>query len=387
MEDDSDKSGSRWARVRPLLGWLAAIVAVVGASSAIVMARMSSVSKERTQLAAEASRGPRVLVESAQVERAERQVSFPATIVGYSQTPVFAKIPGYLKEIRVDKGDRVSQGQILAILRSPELDEQTADARHNLWLQRITDRRNQGLLRTHAVSQQVADNSQGAMLQAEAAYRQMRAMQSYEVIRAPFDGIVTERYFDPGALIAQTITPAQSELLSHMSLTATPLVVLASMRPLRVYASVPQNLANSIHDGDPARVTVEHYPGRSFNGSVTRHPQALDPVTRMMLIEVDLPNAEDQIYPGMYGTLSLTVRLTESVPLVPDDALIFRQGKVFVPLVSNSIVHLAPVSLGYDNGYAVEATGVSAGDLIALNLGQSAIEGERVQPFFQKTTP
>jgi membrane fusion protein (multidrug efflux system) len=387
MEDDSGTSERRGAQLRPFLGWFTAVIVVVGASSAIVIARTSSVSKERTQLAADAGRGPRVLVESAQVGRAERQVSFPATIVGYSQTPVFAKIPGYLKEIGVDKGDQVRQGQVLAILTSPEIDEQTADARHSLWLQRTTNRRNQGLLRTHAVSQQVADNSQGAMLQAEATYRQMLAMQSYEVIKAPFDGIVTERYFDAGALIAQTITPAQSELLSHMSLTATPLLMLASMRALRVYASVPQNFANSIHDGDPARVTVEHYPDRSFNGSISRHPQALDPVTRMMLIEVDLPNAEDQIYPGMYGMISLTVRLTESVPLVPDDALIFRQGKVFVPVVRSSIVHLAPVSLGYDNGYAVEARGISVGDLIALNLGQSAIEGERVQPFFKKQAP
>jgi hypothetical protein len=103
-----------------------------------------------------------------------------------------------------------------------------------------------------------------------------------------------------------------------------------------------------------------------------------------MLIEVDLPNDEDQIYPGMYGAMSLTVKLTESVPLVPDDALIFRQGKVFVPLVRDSVVHLAPVSLGYDNGYAIEARGISAGDLIALNLGQSASEGEHVQTFLQK---
>jgi RND family efflux transporter MFP subunit len=282
----------------------------------------------------------------------------------------------------------VRQGQIIAILTCPELDEQTADARHNLWLQRVTNRRNQGLLRTHAVSQQVADNSQGAMLQAEATYRQMRAMQSYEIIKAPFDGIVTERYFDPGALIAQTTTPAQSELLSHVSLTATPIVMVATMRPLRVYASVPQNITSSIHDGDPAVVTVEQYPGRSFNGSVTRHPQALDPATRMMLVEVDLPNAEDQLFPGMYGSMSLTIKLSASAPLIPDDALIFRHAKVFAPLVRNSKVDLAPVTLGYDNGYAVEAaSGVSAGDLIAVNLGQSAINDERVQPFFQGNVP
>ena len=90
--------------------------------------------------------------------------------------------------------------------------------------------------------------------------------------------------------------------------------------------------------------------------------------------------------PGMYGTMSLTVRLAESTPLVSDDALIFRQGKILVPVVRNSIVHLTPVILGYDNGYAVEATGISSGDLVAINLGQSAIEGERVQAFSQKST-
>ena len=138
------------------IAWFAAVLVVVGASGLIVMARTSALGEQRTRLAGEASRGPRVLVEHVQAEKGQRRLSFPATVVGYAQTPVFAKVPGYLKEIRVDKGDRVRQGQVLAILTSPEVDEQTADARHNLWLQRITNRRNLGLLRTHAVSQQVA---------------------------------------------------------------------------------------------------------------------------------------------------------------------------------------------------------------------------------------
>ena len=104
----------------------------------------------------------------------------------------------------------------------------------------------------------------------------------------------------------------------------------------------------------------------------------------MMLVEADLPNSDGALYPGMYGTMSLTVNVPSSAPLVTDDALIFRDGKVFVPVVRNSVVHLAPVTLGYDNGYAVEATsGISMDDLIALNLGQSATEGERVQPIQQ----
>jgi membrane fusion protein, multidrug efflux system len=103
-------------------------------------------------------------------------------------------------------------------------------------------------------------------------------------------------------------------------------------------------------------------------------------------VEADLPNSDGALYPGMYGTMSLTVKVPSSAPLVPDDELIFREGKVFVPLVRNSSVHLAPVTLGFDNGYAVEATsGIATDDLIALNLGQSAIEGERVQPVQQTT--
>jgi membrane fusion protein, multidrug efflux system len=365
------------------VGWIAAVISVLAATSAIVMGRTAAVSNERSKLAAAAARGPRALVERAQTAEPQRKISVPATITGYSEAPLFAKIPGYLKEIRVDKGDQVSSGQILAILSSPELDEQVADARHNLWLQRVTNRRNQGLVLTHAISQQIADNSQGAELQALDTYRQLRAMQLYEIIKAPFEGIVTARYLDPGALVAQTITPSQSELLSHMSETATPILMLSTLKPLRVYASVPQDVANFIHDGGAAKVTVEQYPGRSFTGRITRHPQALDPATRMMLVEVDLPNSESALYPGMYGMMSFNVTVTSSAPLVPDDALIFRDDKVFVPVVRKSKVHLAPVTLGYDNGYAVEATGISRNDLIALDLGQSATEGEQVQPLLQ----
>jgi RND family efflux transporter MFP subunit len=302
------------------------------------------------------------------------------------ETPVFAKISGYLKEIRVDKGDRVRKGQVIAILESPELDEQVADAKDSLWLQSITDKRNQGLVLKHGISQQIADNSHGAALQAGATYKQLLALQSYEVITAPFDGIVTARYVDPGLLVAQTITPTRTYLLSHLTETASPLVQLATLSPMRVYASASQDVAKFIDNGTPTKISVVQRPGQDISAKVTRHPQALDPATRMMLVEADIPNSDGALYPGMYGTMSITVKVPTSAPLVPDDELIFRDGKVFVPLVRNSIVHLAPVTLGYDNGYAVEATsGIAMNDLIALNLGQSATEGEPVQPVQQAT--
>src|ERR1700732_1766369 len=186
-------AASELKRGRRLAGWMVAMLAVVAGSSAVVMARTHSVSLERTRLNAVADAGPHVLVTHPTAASAERRLTLPATIQGYIETPVFAKIAGYLKEIRVDKGDRVRKGQVLAILESPELDEQVADAKHNLWLQSITDTRDRGLVLKHGISQQIADTSHDAMMQARDAYRQLLALQSYEVITAPFDGIVTAR--------------------------------------------------------------------------------------------------------------------------------------------------------------------------------------------------
>src|SRR5580704_1950418 len=348
-----------------IAGWLMAVLSVLAATTAVVMARTHAVSAERSQRTTVADKGPRVLVTAAKTAPTQRRVTLPATIQGFVETPIFAKIPGYLKEIRVDKGDRIHKGEVLAILESPELDAQVADAKHNLWLQSVTDTRNQGLVLKHGISQQTADNSRGAMMQARDTYRQLRAMQAYEVITAPFDGIVTARYVDPGVLVAQTITPTRTYLLSHVDVSASPVLALATLSPVRVYASAPQNVANFIDNGTPAVISVVQRPGKDISAQVARHPQALDPATRMMLVEADLPNSDSALYPGMYGTMSLTVKVPTSAPLVPDDELIFRDGKVFVPLVRNSMVHLAPVTLGFDNGYSVEATsGIAMDDLI-----------------------
>jgi RND family efflux transporter MFP subunit len=381
-----DNQRSKRDRRRHVMGWIAATIAVLAATAAVVVSRTYAISALRSELDKAADAGPHVLVIHPTAASAERRLTLPATVQGYVETPVFAKIAGYLKEIRVDKGDRVRKGQILAILESPELDEQVADARHWLWLQSVTDKRDQGLLLKQGISQQIADNSHAAMMQAGDAYRQLLALQAYEMITAPFDGIVTARYVDPGVLIAQTITPTRTYLLSHVDVSASPVLALATLSPVRVYASAPQDVAKFIEDGTPAEVSVVQRPGQDISAKVTRHPQALDPATRMMLVEADVPNSDGALYPGMYGTMSLAVKVPTSAPLVPDDELIFREGKVFLPLVQNSTVHLAPVTLGFDNGYSVEATsGITMNDQIALNLGQSATEGERVQAVQQKT--
>jgi len=302
---------------------------------------------------------------------------------GYVETPVYAKIPGYLKTIYVDKGDRVKQGQVIAILVSPELDQQVHDALANYRLQAITDDRYEYLAKEQVVPQQTADNWHASMLQAQAYYREMLATQAYEVMRAPVDGVITARYFDPGALIPQATTPVAATTGPAFSTnnTASPIVAMATLQPLRIYAYVPQPLAPLIHDGDRAAVSVNEYPGQEFDGTVTRHPEALAEDSRTMLVEVDLPNRDLKLMPGMYGQVSLTTASVTGGLVAPDDALVFKDDKIYLPLVRENRLHLAEVHLGHDNGIDVVVSGdVHDGDLVAMSVGQAVSDGEAVRP-------
>jgi len=303
-----------------------------------------------------------------------RTISLPASVHGYIETPVYAKVAGYLKSINVDKGDHVKAGQVIAIIESPETDKQVADARSYYWLQSVTDRRYQELVRQEVVPQQTADDSHATMLQAKASYEQQLALQQYEMVRSPFDGIVTARYVDPGALIPQSTTPSSTT-------TNSPIVALATLAPLRVYAYVPQSLSPFIKDGDPANITVTEFPNRNYTGTVTRHPDALDQTTRTMLVEVDLPNQDRSLYPGMYAEMKMTAQVTTAGITVPDDALVFRDNNVYLPVVRDNRLNLVEVTLGHDNGYRVEVSGdIMRGEMIAINVGQAALDGEAVQP-------
>lgn len=370
MEAQNTRSQHRRSNWRFVLGWTAAVAAATILPAGLVLARHFQIVSQTAQLQQAAARGPRVLAVALKQSPDNQQLEVPATIHGYVETPVYAKVSGYLKQINVDKGDRVHQGQLLATLESPELDKQVADAKAYYWLQQVTDRRNQYLVKHEVISQQMADDSHATMLQALAAYQQLLAMQDYEVVRAPFDGMITVRYVDPGNLVPQ----------STASSSNYPIVALASLSPLRVYANVPQSAAPFIKDRDPASVSVPEYAGRTFSGTVTRHPDALDPTTRTMLVEIDLANKDLSLYPGMYATVHIEANVTAQSLLVPDDALIFRKAGVFVPVVRDNRLHLQQVTLGHDDGLNVQVVGpLHEGDLVAMNVGQSAREDEPVQ--------
>jgi membrane fusion protein, multidrug efflux system len=354
-----------------LLVGIVAVLLICALAGGLVLAHDSSLRHQTSQLETEQDKGPLVLVTPATIAPSKRLLDVPGSTVGYDQTPVYAKLPGYMKSIHVDKGDRVKSGQLLAVIESPETDKQVADAWANYWLQKVTDDRNQSLLKASVIAQQVADNSHSAMLQSYAAYLQLKATQSYEVIRSPFDGMVTARYVDPGTLIPEATATSPPN----------PVVLLATLRPLRVYAQVPQSLALFIRDGDRAVVTFTELPKRQFVGSVNRRAEMLTNDTRTMLVEVDLSNDDLALYPGMYGMIRFNINAAEGVPMAPDDALVFEHGKTYVPVVRGGHLHLLEVTLGYDDGMNVEVTsGLSSDDLVAINLGQAVQDGEPVRP-------
>ncbi len=235
MGSQTSSAMSRRSRILAILGWCGGVTIMFVVSGALVWAHTLRIVSQRTQLQQTSALGPRVLVMRVQKPGRSHEITIPASIHGYIETQVFAKTSGYLRTINVDKGDRVQKGEVLAVLESPELDKQVADAKANYWLQQVTDVRNQKLVAEEVIPQQTADDSHAALLQAKAAYEQLLAMQSYEVIKAETDGIITARYVDPGALIPQVTLPGGS----------TPIVELATLRPLRIYADVPQILPRS----------------------------------------------------------------------------------------------------------------------------------------------
>jgi RND family efflux transporter MFP subunit len=352
--------------------WIGLAVVVLVAAFGVVMVRGEAIRTQREGLVRQASRGRPVLVTQLIRLPETREILLPGEIHGYYETPIYAKIAGYIKTMLVDKGSRVRTGQLVATIESPETDQQTHNAKATYDIAAITDRRFQQLIRQQVVPQQTADQYHAQMLEAYATWRQYVATQRYERVLAPYDGMITARNLNPGALVGS----------ASASNTSTPAIFeMATLKPLRVYIYLPQPLSPFVRDGDRAAVTVSEYPERDFVGTVTRHPEALDQNTRTMQIEVDLPNDDLALYPGMYATVKITIRGSKQSPKVPDEALIFNNDSTFVPVVRDNHIHLVKVTLGLDDGTNCEVTrGLSGDEIVALGMGQTAHEGELVQP-------
>lgn len=364
--DDAAKKGSTLL----YLGWLGAVVIVLIALGGLVLARDLRIGQQTDTLQHQEDLGPLVMV--APVERApvKRTISYPGNVHGFFESAIYPKVSGYVKSMLVDKGMRVKQGQLLAVIVSPELDQQVDNARATYRIAKITDDRFQRLVHVQVVPQQTADESHATMLADKAQWDSLRAQQGYERVLAPFAGVITGRNLDPGALVAMATAQAG----------AVAIVTMATLKPVRVYINMPQDDAVFMRDGDAARVTVSQFPNRAFTGAVTRHPEALLTASRTMLVEVDLPNADESLLPGMYAHVDISLNGNSGAPMVADDSLVFNGGSIFVPVIANNHVHLVKVKLGLDDGIKSEVVeGLTGNEMVAINLGQVARDGQLVR--------
>jgi RND family efflux transporter MFP subunit len=380
--------GQPATRVRPGIFFYLFMLALVGGVAAALWALMENrgvrLHAQEVAVRREASAGLPVRVIRPKSTGEFFELLLPGDVRAYLESPIYAKISGYLSRLNVEKGDRVEAGHLLAVLENPETEQEYRTAQAALEIAKITDDRNQELVRDNAVSRQAADRSRADMLIAQSHLQRLKVLLDYRQLRAPFSGVVVARNYDPGALVPAATTATAS--------AALPVVIVAKIDRLRVYMYVPQSDATFVRIGDPAQITFDEFPGRVFDGRVSRFTRALDAGTRTMLTEIDLTNTDLRLMPGMYAQVRLRRQQPKLYPVVPDEALVFQNEKVFVPVVTEeNRIHLLPVTLGFDDGTEVQiTTGLTGDETIALGVGQTVTEGQLVQPVAsreQKTVP
>jgi RND family efflux transporter MFP subunit len=307
----------------------------------------------------------------------------PATIEAYVQSPIYARTNGYLKAWYKDIGSRVKKGELLAEIDTPEVDQQLVQARADLAtahanarLAATTAARYQDLIKTDSVSKQEVDNAVGdnaakqAAVQAAAAnVKRLAELESFKHVYAPFAGVVTRRNVDIGYLINAGNAGNAREMFD-----------LAQTDPLRVYVSVPQSYSASIHPGMKACVQLTESPGRNFCGEVVRTAHAIDPATRTLLTEVDVPNPSGALMPGAYAEVHFAAELAGQRLTLPINALLFRpQGTMAAVVGPQSRIKLQRLTIGRDFGSSVEVLeGLAPSDSVVINPPDSLEDGENV---------
>jgi RND family efflux transporter MFP subunit len=327
-------------------------------------------------------------------ELGQEDLVLPGTMEAFVEAPIYARTNGYLKKWYRDIGSRVRQGEILADIDTPEVDQQLSQARAelttvqaNAHLSEITSSRYAELLKTDGVSKQEVDNAAGDLAakranvqSAEANVRRLEEMKSFQHVYAPFAGVITRRNVDTGTLINAGNTGASQQLF-----------YLAQMSPLRVYVRVPEIYANAVRTGLGAYLELAQYPGQRFEGKVARTSEAIDAGTRTLLTEVDVPNHNGALLPGGYAQVHLQVKVTGARLTVPVNALLFRsEGLRAVVVDANHKTHLRQLTVGRDYGTALEILqGLDANDWIVLNPADSLEEGQevRVKEIAQNSAP
>jgi RND family efflux transporter MFP subunit len=356
---------------------------------------------------------PTVTVTPVRRSEIKGELVLPGNIQAIAEVPVLARASGYVKQRYADIGDRVKAGQVVAEIEAPELDQQIRQAkatldqanstvqqaeaaveqgRTNANLAKVTAQRWDNLFTRGVVSRQDNDTyqaqyaAQQSNVQAlekavaaaksyvgavEANLARLNELKGYQTVRAPFAGVITVRNIDSGALVNEGST-----LLFRIAQTGT----------LRTYVNVPQSDADSVRAGQGATLSIPELPGRKFRGAVTRNSNAFDPTTRTLLTEIQVPNPDGVLVPGMYAQVDLQVERRNPPLVIPGDTLVVRSDGPQVAVVNpDGTVHFTRVQLGRDYGDRLEVlSGLEAGQQLATNPSDAVREGVKVKPVVQE---
>jgi RND family efflux transporter MFP subunit len=312
------------------------------------------------------------------------EIVLPANIQAFTDSPIYARTNGYLKRWYVDIGARVKAGQLLAEIDTPEVEQQLQQARADLntaeaneHLSEITAARYENLLKSDSVSKQDTDNAAGdfqakkAMVKsAQSNVKRLEDLESFQKIYAPFDGVITSRKTDIGALINSGNGGLAQELFH-----------IASIHRMRVYVNVPQTYSRVAKPGMSADLTLAEFPGRRFTGKLVSTAASIDAASRTLLTQFDLPNPTGELLPGAYAEMHFKVPAAASNFMLPVNTLIFRSAGLQIATVNDSNhVTLVPVTLGRDFGNEVEvASGVNGGESVIVNPPDSLVSNSTVR--------
>jgi len=363
-----------------------AIIAIVTVCVALAIASgVHTRLKAETRLreSAQASAIPYVDVVSPKASTDADEIALPGSTAAFNDTPIYARTNGYVNRWYVDIGTRVRKGQLLATIETPELDRQLQQARAdlenaeaNLQLAKITAARWQHLLETDSVSHQETDQAvsdlhskQALLNSSKANVGRLEQLQAFERVTAPFDGVVTARNTDIGALVQAGDNSGPKELF-HM----------AAIQTLRVYVAVPEIYAPSVKTGEQAKLTLDAFPGEALTGTIVRNADAIDATARTLNVEVDVPNPTGRLLPGAYAFVHLRIPPHPGSVTIPSNALLFRAEGLRVGVVRNGHVELTPISIGQDYGSSIEViSGLSARDAVIVNPSDSLANGVAVK--------
>ncbi|PYX75546.1 MAG: efflux transporter periplasmic adaptor subunit [Acidobacteria bacterium] len=370
---------------RPRKHWLVLLIALIVVSALLISGIWSRV-KARAALNTETAQAALAAVSVVSPKRTTPadEVILPGNVQPYISSPIYARTNGYLRKWYFDIGARVKKGQLLAVIETPEVDQQLQQARSNLLtaqanleLASVTKTRYQGLLKRNAVSQQDVDNAVGtynankAIVEADkAAVEQYSALVSFEKVYAPFDGVITARNTDIGDLINS----------GSSSNVKTDLFHIVQPGKLRVYVNVPEEYSQGIATGMTADLSLAEFPDRKIQGKVVRTADAINITTRTLLIEVDVDNPAGTLLTGSYAEVHLAVPTQISTFLIPVNTLLFRTEGLRVGVVKEGKVVLTAVTPGHDFGDQIEVvSGLKSDDQVIVNPPDSIVSGQEVQ--------